>query len=158
MNPDTASIVTIEAEIDECKPDCRRYGWEISEINSTDLTFTVRMTSPLDKEVFLIKIEFKNYPEWPLLIEFIDPDTKEVGTKRAYPLSKKYGNFFHTFPCICHPASRKAYSGYTNVHPDWTLSSWKQNAQVGSLVNLKAILEAIYFRINNDEVYAGRMK
>jgi len=158
MNPDAASIATIEAEIEVCKPNCEKFGWEISEINNSELSFSVKMFSPIDREIFLIRIDFKNYPEWPLLIEFIESDTGLVGTRRAYPLSKKFGHFFHSHPCICHPASRKAYTGYSNVHQDWNLSSWKQNPQVGSLVNLNAILEAIFFRINNEEVYAGRMK
>jgi hypothetical protein len=158
MNTDAVSIATIVAEIEDCKLNCEKFGWEISEINSSNLSFTVKLVSPIDMEIFLITIDFKNYPEWPLLIEFTEPDTTLVGTKRAYPLSKKFGHFFHSYPCICHPASRKAYTGYSDVHKDWSMSSWKQNPQVGSLLNLNAILEAIYFRINNEEVYDGRMK
>ena len=27
MNPDAASIATIEAEIEVCKPNCEKFGW-----------------------------------------------------------------------------------------------------------------------------------
>ena len=158
MNVDEISADTIQAEIEACQPNCVRYGWEISEINLVSLEFTVQMNSPVDKEIFLIKINFKNYPEWPLFLEFIEPDTKLVGTKRAYPKSKKFGDFFHSHPCICHPASRKAYIDYSNLHTEWSLTSWKQNPQVGTLLNLNAILEAIYYRMNNVEIYDGRIK
>ena len=40
----------------------------------------------------------------------------------------------------------------------WKQSTWKQNPQVSTLINLHAILGAIFARINNKETYKGRME
>jgi hypothetical protein len=156
MNYDEIALATIRAEIEDCAEHCEKFGWEISEIDVKTMSFTVKMESPIDHEIYLLWIEFQNYKEWPLFIEFMEHDTLIPGTKKAYPaISKKHGNFFLEVPCICHPASRKAYKGYKGVHAEWEMNSWIQNS--GTLINLKAILEAIYFRINNEEIYGGRM-
>jgi hypothetical protein len=114
------------------------------------------MKSPIDKEVYIIEIKYDNYKESPLDIEFIDPVTGERGTKNAYPSGKgTTGSFFHPSPAICHPCCRKAYK--PNLHAQWGNVAWQLNPQVGSLTTLKGILLAIYFRISNEDEYAGRM-
>ncbi|MBI4744221.1 MAG: hypothetical protein HY776_05325 [Actinobacteria bacterium] len=152
------SLTIIKSEIKDCEKDCIRYGWTISEIDDENQSFSVRMRSPIDKQEFIIEINFKNYREEPLLIEFIDLVTGERGTKKAYPRENgKLGNFFHNYPCICHPCSRKAYGGFSNVHKDWQLSGWQQNPKIDSLKTLRPILRAIYSRISDPENYQGRM-
>lgn len=152
------SIATIKLELEECQEYCGNYNWLISELDEVSMKFTVQMISPVDNEKYLMEIEFDDYPEIPLAIEFIDPLTSEKGTRNAYPKSsKKYGGFFINTPCLCNPCSRLAYKGYKNAHQDWQLIGWKNNPKVGNLTNLKSILCAIYFRLNNEEIYNGRM-
>lgn len=152
------SLAIIKNEILDCEKDSVRCGWKISEINLDNHSFSVRMVSPVDKQEYIIDVDFKNYKEEPLLLEFIDPESGEKGTKRAYPQENgKLGNLFHGHPCICHPCSRKSYGGYSNVHQDWHLGGWQQNPKTGSLKNLHAILKAIYSRISDPENYSGRM-
>ena len=94
----------------------------------------------------------------PLHIDFIDPESGKSGIQRAYPKSTgNAGHWFHNHPCICHPCSRKAYKTEGGPHRDWTLGGWRQNPKVGSLTNIKAILQAIYSRISNSDLYGGRM-
>lgn len=114
------------------------------------------MKSRIDDQSYILEVKFDNYKELPLHLEFIDPVTGNPGTKNAYP--KNNDSFFHPQLCICHPCSRKSYGGYANVHNDWTLAAWQQNPKVTTLTNLKAIIQAIYFRINNEITYEGRMK
>jgi hypothetical protein len=150
------SLNIVRKELEDCQEDAIRNHWEISPIDEPNQLFKVKMISPIDKQEYIIEVKFDNYKEWPLHIEFIDPITGERGTKNAYPSGKgKTGMFFHSFPCICHPCSRKAYT--PGPHTNWTLIGWQQNPQVGSLTNIKSILLAIYSRISNEEEYNGRM-
>ncbi len=152
------SLDIVRVELRNCEEDCTRYRWMLSTIDEKNQGFTVVMKSPIDGELYIIVIKFDNYKEWPLHIEFVDPGTGERGTKSAYPApNDKIGGFFHEKPCICHPCSRKAYQGYTDLHNDWSIVGWQQHQQVGALTDIRAILLAIYHRISNPEVYRGRM-
>lgn len=151
------TIETLKIELEECQLYAMKFNWIISELNEINLSFSVQMTSPIDHETFILEFIADNYPEWPPLIEFIHPETKERGINKAYPKNKKYSSFFHNRPCICNPCSRQAYGGYKNVHSDWILSSWKQNPKIGTLTKISAILLAVYTRISNKDVYDGRM-
>ena len=63
----------------------------------------------------ILEVQCDNYTEWPPLLEFIDPDTKESGTKHAYPRGND--SFFNDqLPCICNPCSRKSYKEYGGPH------------------------------------------
>ncbi len=158
MDSKTVALVTIESEILDCQEHCKKYSWQISEIDKADQSFTVLLVSPIDTEKYLLEINFENYPEWPLYLEFVEIDTGIKGSMKAYPKqSRKHGGFFHPKPCICHPSSRKAYKEYSGLHRDWDISAWKQNPQVTNLTNLLSILDAIYSRISIMEVYNGRM-
>ena len=154
------TIKIVEKEIQECQEDAGQWNWEISEINVENQSFTVYMKSPIDNEKYIIEIKFDNYKELPLLIEFIDPITGKKGIKSAYPKNKgKYGNIFHGLPCICHPCSRKAYKkDYGGPHSDWAIIGWEKNSRIGTLTNIRAILQAIYFRISYPDIYYGRMQ
>lgn len=152
------SLSIVKKELEECRKDASAYGWEISEPDESNQTFTVKMKSSIDNEEYLIEIKFDNYKEYPLLIEFVNPKTGEKGTRNAYPSNTD--SFFHTFPCICHPCSRKAYQSFVRgaPHTDWTLAGWEMNQGTGSLKNIRAILKAISSRIRNPEFYKGRME
>ncbi len=151
------SLNIFQNELRDSQKDAARFKWEISEIDGSNQLVTVRMTSPCDGEQYILEIKFDNYKEWPLLIEFVDPQTNRKGTTRAYPSEKgNYGNLFHGHPCICHPCSRNAYQGHSNVHTDWNLTNWQQNPKVGTLKAIPAILRAIYSRISNPDIYNGR--
>lgn len=154
------SLATVQQELEACKEDAERNHWEISPIDEEKQLFTVKMKSSIDQEEYIIEMQFDNYNEIPLMIDFIEPATGQKGTLKAYP-SYKGDSFFHaTGPCICHPCSRKCYKGYAGLHKDdWgsTLIGWLSNPQVNSLTNIRSILSAIYGRINNQEKYSGRM-
>lgn len=154
------SLLIIKNELANCDREAIKYGWKFSEINEKDQTFVVDMKSPVDSERYIIEIKFDNYKEWPLFIEFIDPHNGQKGTKNAYPTNEgKLDSFFHSHPCICNPCNRKSYKGYSGIHNDWTdLAGWQQRPETNSLKNLRLILLAIYSRIRNPDIYAGRMK
>lgn len=157
VDPKT-SLRIILKELDDCQREIEEYGWDVSKIDEKSQSFTVRMKSPIDEEEYILEVGFENYKEWPLYLEFIDPETGEKGTKNAYPGSgRMYGGFFHGNPCICNPCSRKAYKGYMGLHTEWTLAGWQQNEKIGGLTNLMAILTAIYTRISRQDIYGGRM-
>jgi hypothetical protein len=151
------SILEVDRELSACREFLRSIGITLSDVDLEKLLFTAEISSSIDKEKYQIELRFDNYPAWPLFIEFIHPVTGERGTHRAYP--KSTDSFFHGFPCICNPSSRKAYQSHTPgaPHGDWNLIGWRDNPQVGTLKTIDAILLAIYSRINNSQFYLGRM-
>lgn len=144
------SLAIIRKEIAECQTG--NYGWSFSEIDEANLIFHVTMRGK-DDEPYIIQIKFDDYKHKPLLLDFVDPVTKAVGVKTAYPKDST-GFFNPSSIAICHPCSRKAYA---SLHREWELSGWQNNPNVGALKSLRPILEAIYSRINNDK-YDGRME
>lgn len=154
----TISLNQIRKELLNCSELGEKVGWVISEIDEPNQTFTVEMVSSIDNEKYVIEIKFDNYPEIPLLIDFVDPQTGEKGIKKAYPF-KKGDSFFHPHPCICNPCSRKSYSEFLQgaPHSDWKMIGWQTNSHIGTLKNVGAILTAIYFRIRNPLFYDERM-
>lgn len=160
------SLARVRRELENCSDYARNCGWLISEIDESNQLFTVKMTSPINLKVhpepavyeeFILEVRFDDYPEIPLLLEFIDPKTNERGSKSAYP--KGNDSFFHSMPCICNPCSRKSYKSFNNdaPHGDWTLSGWQTNQKVGTLKSVDSILRTIYLRISKLDVYGGRM-
>ncbi|MDB4921211.1 hypothetical protein [Mucilaginibacter sp.] len=148
---------TVAEEISTCQDYCKDYGWLISSLDEVSQSFTVTMESPIDQQQFIIHFSYDNYPETPYLIDFIHPESKIKGTPAAYPKysGDSFFNQYNTQGVICHPCSRKSYSGYTGIHADWQVSSWRTIA--GGLTNLCAILDTIYSRISNRQYYVGRM-
>lgn len=153
------SLLEVDKELQGSKEFLKSLGIRISEVDNEKLLFTAYMTSSIDDEVYELELRFDNYPGWPPLIEFIHPETRERGTKKAYP-KKEGDSFFHPYPCICNPCSRKAYKTYdpNAPHGDWDLMGWRTNAQYSTLKTIDAILIAINSRINNPRYYDGRME
>jgi hypothetical protein len=149
------SIAIIQKEIAECK--AANYGWSFSPIDETNLTFQVEMQAK-DGDGYIVNIKFDNYKQWPLDVDFIDPITQELGVKTAYPFCKNDSFFHKDKVVICHPFSRRAYKGYTDLHTDWgDLTGWQSVPSLGQQRSLKPILESIYYRITGD-TYEGRME
>jgi hypothetical protein len=162
----SVSLARVKRDLEECAVYAANCGWIISEIDEPNQLFTVTMKSPLSlrkendqavHETFILEVKFDDFPEIPLLLEFIDPKTGEKGTRNAYP--KTNNSFFHRMPCICNPCSRKSYKSFNPKapHGDWKYTGWQTNAKVGTLKTVGAILKAIYSRISDPETYAGRM-
>lgn len=151
------SIAVVETELRACISSAAKYGWLISEIDKENLKFSVSMKAR-DGDLYHIEVTFDDYKEIPLLLEFIDPVTNERGTPRVYPKSNG-DSFFHTFPCICNPCSRKSYKQFNPgaPHGDWKWADWQTNPKVTTLITIDRILLAIYFRLINPDKYAGRM-
>lgn len=151
------SVNKILQELDRCRDYGDKCGWLISEIDESSQTFTVTMVSPIDQEKYILEVVFSDYPELPLILDFIDPKTGARGTKTAFP--KNDDSFFHPAPCICNPCSRKSYKSFNSSgpHQDWQMIGWKENSKVATLKSVDSILRAVYSRISNKRKYHGRM-
>ncbi len=150
------SLAIARKELSDCIPYAGRYNWEISPINEKEMSFNVRMRSPLDNELYIVKIAFDDYRQKPLLIEFLDPDTGKIGSPRSYPRSTR-DSFFHSMPCIFHPCSRKAYYVFSGINRYLTPHYWEKDPEIGPLKTIKGVLLAISSRISDAEHYGGRM-
>jgi hypothetical protein len=151
------SLMEVDRELAANMEFLEKLGIKISKIDREKLLFSVQISSSSDKEEFELDIQFDNYPAWPPLIEFIHPKTRERGIVKAYP--KTIDSFFHGFPCICNPCSRKSYKSFDGnaPHGDWNYIGWRDNPQVGTLKTIPAILFAINSRITNSNFYRGRL-
>lgn len=113
-------------------------------------------------DLFIVEIRCDDYKEKPPFFEFVDPDTGERGTRRAYP--KSTDSFFHdSGPCICAPFSRKAYRSVvsTGPHGDWAFGDWQtstaNNVNWSNYSKLGDMLGLIYTRLSRPDLYKGRM-
>ncbi len=152
------SLMKIRKELKDCIDYGKRIGWILSDIDESNLSYTVQMSSPIDGEVYIVEVIFDNYPEIPPLIDFVHYQTGQKNIPNAYPKNKD--SFFHpNGPCICNPCSRKSYKEFvrTGPHGDWKLIGWQKNPKVGTLISMDAILRTIYSRISNPEFYEKRM-
>ncbi len=152
------SLIIVKKELLGCISYGKKIGWILSEIDESNLSFTVQMTSPIDGEVYVVEVIFDNYPEIPPLIDFIHYQTGQKNILGAYP--KNRDSFFHpNGPCICNPCSRKSYRDFvqTGPHEDWKMIGWQNNPQAGNLISMDAILKTIYSRISNPDYYEKRM-
>ena len=162
MSVDTSiSIKVVKSELEACSDYAKKCGWLISDIDESNLSFNVEMTSPIDGEVYILNVAFSDYPELPLILDFIDPTTNVLGSRKAFPNSDD--TFFHKRnpPFICSPCSRKAYRDFDGVkgpHGDWKMIGWSTNPKTGGLVDIPNILRTIYTRISNEKKYKGRMQ
>lgn len=135
-------------------------GWEIIPDYET---LVVRVTMYAHNgDQYIVEIECDGYKEQPPFFEFIDPDSGERGTPRAYPRASD--SFFHdSGPCICAPFNRKAYkSGVpTGPHAEWNFGDWQTSTANGvqwaNYSKLGDMLGAIYTRISRPDLYKGRM-
>jgi hypothetical protein len=147
------TLATVQQEYDEAKAYGENLGWKFSEIDNELQVFTVLLVSPVDQEEYLLEILFDDYPEKPLLLDFIFIPTKEKGKPVCYP--KGIDSFFQPTGSICHPCSRKAYVGYANLHADWNMAGWQSIA--GGMTSIRFIIDGIFTRISNKSTYDGRM-
>jgi hypothetical protein len=149
------SLQVIKKQIADCSGLAKKHNWVFSEIDELNQRFTVSLPDYNDSRYHL-EVLFDDFPEIPLYIEFIDPDTGEKGKQSLYPKGIN-DSFFHNYPCICNPSSRKSYKDCDAgaPHGDWKLIGWQNNPQVGQLKTLDKILSAIFYRINDPEKYEG---
>lgn len=138
----------------------RSHKWGIIP-NYNELLLLVTMYAHTG-DLFILEIRFDNYKEQPPLFEFIDPDTGERGTRRAYPRTND--SLFHdSGPCICAPFNRKAYKALydTGPHADWNLGDWKTSAANGTnwanYSKIGDMLGLIQTRLSRSDLYKGRM-
>jgi hypothetical protein len=147
---------------------------ELALVNELAATFKWEIESDLDQLVVLVKmrahtgdlfiVEAKcdNYKEIPPFFEFVDPDTGERSTRRAYPQSND--SFFHgSGPCICAPFNRKAYKAVvqTGPHGDWKFGDWQtstaNNVRWSNYSKLGDMFGLIHTRLSRPDLYKGRM-
>lgn len=157
--PPLFSTKIVKEELKKCDDLIQENKITITEFDEKLLKFNATMKSEIDNEEYILQFDYENYNEWPFYLDFIDPETCKISVLAAYP--KCNDSFFNpTGPCICNPCNRKAYKDYAGLHEEdsWKLIGWKQNPKISTLTNLRAILLAIYSRINNKQIYEGRMK
>ncbi len=136
------------------------YKWSVTP-DFDKLVVLVTMSAH-NGDLFVLEVRCDNYKETPPFFEFIDLDSGQRGTPRAYP--KGPDSFFHSSgPCICAPFNRKAYKSVvgTGPHGDWNLGDWMtssaNNVPWANYSKLGDMLGLIQKRLSRPEWYSGRM-
>ena len=137
------------------------YRWDVTP-DYDHLLIVVQMQAHTGDH-YIVEAKCDDYKEVPPFFEFIDPDTGERGTRRAYP--KTSDSFFHgSGPCICAPFSRKAYKSVitTGPHTDWKFGDWQtstaNNVPWANYATLGDMFGLIYTRLRRPDLYKGRME
>jgi hypothetical protein len=150
----------LRVEVESAQVLALALGWAI-EPDLEGLAITVGMKA-YNHDRYLLIGKFDDYKEKPPVLDFLDPDTGQVGTRHAYPKCKD--SLFHSNgPCICAPFSRKAYKDYRpeGPHGDWKFDGWMSsrasNIDWINYNTLPAMLGLIQTRLNRPDLYEGRM-
>lgn len=102
-----------------------------------------------DGESFYVQFDCSDYPLYPPIVEFVNADQSERGTKRLYPLG------FHPTPCICMRYNRRAYVERGGPHGDWRLLDWRLPTGNGIAIdNLALMVSDIHSKVRHS---TGRM-
>ncbi len=142
----------VAEELAAAKSASEMFGWEI-QVAQDGITLTIKMTSDVDKEVYIVEMRCDDYKELPPLFEFLLPN----GTRRvpsAYPVSSD--SFFHTSLVICFPFNRGAYNSYGGPHSDWAIANWQSLCPQATTIG--DILILIQHRLDSPALYKGRRK
>jgi len=119
-----------------------------------ELVVTVRMTSPVDGELYVAEFECSNYREEPPAVELLHPESGERGVPAAF---FQDGTTLiatpNSGPIICHQFNRLVYER-DDVHNNWTLAGWEQDAD--EYTTLGAMIGRIYGAISDPNEYQGR--
>jgi hypothetical protein len=161
--------MAVDAEISR-----QHFRQELALVNELAATFTWEVAPDYDRllvvvrmrahtrDLYVVEAKCDDYKELPPFFEFIDPETGERGTRRAYP--KTTDSLFHdSGPCICAPFSRKAYKSVvtTGPHGDWKFGDWQtstaSNVQWANFAKLGDMFGLIYTRVTRPDLYRGRM-
>jgi hypothetical protein len=154
------SRATMLLELEAVRVFAERYGWGITVAEEAP-HFRAHMRAH-NGDRYVLDVDCGNYREQPPYFEFLDPETGEPGTAKAYPASK-VDSFFHSNRCICAPFNRKAY---TSIHPqgphgDWVLGEWStsraNNYDWSNASTLGDMLMMIQARLMRPDFYGGRM-
>ena len=151
MTPAEVSLHHVQVELQRAGHIVELYGLDVdtSMLSQADLRIRVTGTSRTDGETYVVEMRFDGYRTIPPLVEFVHPDTGEVGVRSAYP------SCFHNRLCICARYNRKTYPEHTGLHSDWHYGDWSSNP---GTEDIGGMLNHIFASINNHfGGYRGRM-
>ncbi len=150
MVPPEVSLYHVQAELQRAKPYVELFGLDVdtSMLSEGDVRIRVTGLSRTDEEIYVVEMRFDGYRAIPPFVEFVHPETDEIGVRSAYP------SCFHNHPCICVRYNRKTYSQHSGLHKKWQFGDWASNPgteEIGGMLN------HIFASINNHfDTYRGR--
>ena len=139
--PPLVSRNLVRQELEEAQHIIGALGLHLhsDDLRVDHLRFRVSGHSRQDRERYIVEFQCDGYPDLPPLVEMIDPQSGQPGTRYAYP------RCFHAEPCICARFNRKAYGGYTGLHSEWEHVDWSRD---GNTNHLGGMINYIFSRIH----------
>jgi len=104
-----------------------------SRLSEENLRFYVTFENR-DGDQFFVEFDCREFPLYPPVVEFVNRDRSERGTKSLYP------NGFHGTPCVCMRYNRKAYQERGGPHSDWRLVDWRLPTSHGVAIDTLAMM------------------
>ena len=150
MVPPEVSLYHVQAELQRAKPYVELFGLDVdtSMLSEKDLRIRVTGSSRTDEETYVVEMRFDGYRAIPPFVEFVHPETDEIGVRSAYP------SCFHDHPCICARYNRKTYGQHSGVHREWQFGDWASDP---GTTHIGGMLNHIFASINNHfGTYKGR--
>ena len=118
-------------------------------LSEVDLRIRVTGVSHVDKQTYVLEMNFDGYRAIPPYVDFVQPETGESGIRAAYPTG------FNTQPCICARYNRKTYRNHSKLHPEWQYGDWRSDP---GTEHIGGMLNHIFATINDHfGTYRGRM-
>ena len=105
------SLHHVQSELQRAEPIIQVFGLDVdaSMISEEDLRIRVTGISRTEKETYVVEMRFDGYRGIPPFVEFVHPETGELGVRAAYP------SCFHQRLCICARYNRKTYKGHSGL-------------------------------------------
>ena len=128
------------------------HEWTI-EAGQDGLSFTIKMQSKVDRELYILDVRCDDYKELPPHFEFVLP-SGERRVPSAHPVSTD--SFFHGSLLICFPFNRGAYAQLGGPHGDWQFPNWQSLCL--EFTTIGEMLMLLQQRIDSPNLYKGRRK
>jgi hypothetical protein len=150
MDPLQSKLV-LQADFDRIADVIAENGWEIEPWPITDATFTVSITSMIDKEKYCFLLGCDDYPEKPPSVRCVKPGTTDWNDIKAWPNCEG----FRPPPTadLCLSISRE---GLLQAHPDWSRDARYAWTTTGNPIWY--VLSSLQDRLNDPTKYHGRQR
>lgn len=150
MTDPVLSRISLQADLERIEDVRTAAEWVISPWPLTDTTFFIAMMSVIDNESYLLRVQWKDYPDNAPLVRPVNPETKDPNDVRAWPVCEG----FRLPPTgdLCLNITQDGLA----LHPEWARDPrfrWEPSGNPAHRV-----LSALQVRLNDRSKYHGRAK
>lgn len=145
------ALINLQADLEKIAVVIQTEGWRIAPSPLTSVEFYATLTSRVDSQSYMFRIEASGYPDEPPSIRCVNPETKDPMDAKAWPNCEG----FRPPPTadLCLNMTRE---GLKQLHPDW--QNDPQRAWDSSGNPIWRVLQALQDRLDDRAKYHGRVQ